>query len=94
MVAPIFVELKKQASFFIREKIRLARLALTDVTPIQLYDLFESLAFSRPRGVMWVDLLRQVGGGGDEGESGGTGRAHDGADLQGGLRARGLLARR
>lgn len=36
MVVPLFVELKKQASFFLREKIRIARLALTDVTPTQL----------------------------------------------------------
>ncbi|CAA7398119.1 unnamed protein product [Spirodela intermedia] len=36
MVVPLFVELKKQASFFLREKIRIARLVLTDVTPTQL----------------------------------------------------------
>lgn len=34
--APFFHEIKKQASFFLREKIRSARLVLTDVTPIQL----------------------------------------------------------
>ncbi|CAA0811886.1 ENTH/VHS family protein [Striga hermonthica] len=31
-----FHELKKQASFFLKEKIKSARLALTDVTPAQL----------------------------------------------------------
>ncbi|XP_021841664.1 epsin-3 [Spinacia oleracea] len=31
-----FLELKKQASFFIKEKIKTARLVLTDVTPAQL----------------------------------------------------------
>ncbi|KAK1320546.1 hypothetical protein QJS10_CPA03g01611 [Acorus calamus] len=34
--APFLDELKKQASFFFKEKIRTARLALTDVTPAQL----------------------------------------------------------
>lgn len=34
---PIFQEFKKQASFFFKEKIKTARLALTDVTPAQLY---------------------------------------------------------
>ncbi|KAL0460311.1 UNVERIFIED_CONTAM: Clathrin interactor EPSIN 1 [Sesamum latifolium] len=34
--APIFHEFKKQASFFFKEKIKTARLALTDVTPVQL----------------------------------------------------------
>ncbi|PKI61708.1 epsin-3 [Punica granatum] len=33
---PFFREFKKQASFFLKEKIKSARLALTDVTPIQL----------------------------------------------------------
>lgn len=33
---PIFKEFKKQASFFLKEKIKTARLALTDVTPVQL----------------------------------------------------------
>lgn len=33
---PFFHELKKQASFFFKEKIRTARLALTDVTPAEL----------------------------------------------------------
>ncbi|XP_052184510.1 epsin-3 [Diospyros lotus] len=36
MGSPIFHELKKQASFFFKEKIKTARLALTDVTPAQL----------------------------------------------------------
>ncbi|KAL6967510.1 hypothetical protein U1Q18_033320 [Sarracenia purpurea var. burkii] len=34
--APFFHEFKKQASFFFKEKIKTARLALTDVTPAQL----------------------------------------------------------
>ncbi|XP_062015005.1 uncharacterized protein LOC133731639 [Rosa rugosa] len=34
--APLFHELKKQASFFFKEKIKNARLVLTDVTPAQL----------------------------------------------------------
>ncbi|KAL8129033.1 hypothetical protein V2J09_018188 [Rumex salicifolius] len=34
--APLFNEFKKQASFYIKEKIKTARLALTDVTPAQL----------------------------------------------------------
>ncbi|KAA8543888.1 hypothetical protein F0562_021935 [Nyssa sinensis] len=36
MGAPFFNEFKKQASFFLKEKIKTARLALTDVTPAQL----------------------------------------------------------
>ncbi|WOL16572.1 hypothetical protein Cni_G25359 [Canna indica] len=36
MGSPLFNELKKQASFFLKEKIRSARLVLTDVTPVQL----------------------------------------------------------
>ncbi|KAI9081959.1 hypothetical protein K1719_036221 [Acacia pycnantha] len=36
MGTPIFHEFKKQASFFLKEKIKTARLALTDVTPAQL----------------------------------------------------------
>ncbi|KAI3450409.1 hypothetical protein Pfo_007074 [Paulownia fortunei] len=36
MNGPIFHEFKKQASFFLKEKIKTARLALTDVTPAQL----------------------------------------------------------
>ncbi|XP_057484103.1 uncharacterized protein LOC130770626 [Actinidia eriantha] len=36
MGSPFFHELKKQASFFFKEKIKTARLALTDVTPAQL----------------------------------------------------------
>ncbi|KAI3751372.1 hypothetical protein L2E82_22456 [Cichorium intybus] len=36
MGSPSFHELKKQASFFLKEKIKTARLALTDVTPAQL----------------------------------------------------------
>ncbi|KAM7527782.1 hypothetical protein LguiB_031192 [Lonicera macranthoides] len=36
MGAPFFSEFKKHASFFFKEKIKTARLALTDVTPAQL----------------------------------------------------------
>lgn len=36
MGTPFFHELKKQASFFFREKVKNARLALTDVTPAEL----------------------------------------------------------
>jgi epsin len=36
MGAPSFHEFKKQASFFLKEKIKTARLALTDVTPAEL----------------------------------------------------------
>ncbi|KAF3794067.1 Clathrin interactor 1 [Nymphaea thermarum] len=36
MGTPFFSEMKKQASFFLRDKLRSARLALTDVTPAQL----------------------------------------------------------
>ncbi|KAF7805459.1 epsin-3-like [Senna tora] len=36
MGTPLFSEFKKQASFFLKEKIKTARLALTDVTPAQL----------------------------------------------------------
>ncbi|XP_059660736.1 ENTH domain-containing protein C794.11c-like [Cornus florida] len=36
MGAPFFHQFKKQASFFFKEKIKTARLALTDVTPAQL----------------------------------------------------------
>lgn len=36
MGTPFFHEFKKQASFFFKEKIKTARLALTDVTPAQL----------------------------------------------------------
>ncbi|XP_071712689.1 ENTH domain-containing protein C794.11c-like [Rutidosis leptorrhynchoides] len=36
MGSPSFQEIKKQASFFLKEKIKTARLALTDVTPAEL----------------------------------------------------------
>lgn len=39
---PSFREFKKQASFFLKEKIKTARLALTDVTPAQLYVSFNT----------------------------------------------------
>jgi hypothetical protein len=40
MGTPSFLELKKQASFFFKEKLKTARLALTDVTPLQLLVFF------------------------------------------------------
>ncbi|KAL0436823.1 UNVERIFIED_CONTAM: Clathrin interactor EPSIN 1 [Sesamum radiatum] len=49
MDAPILHEFKKQASFFLKEKIKTARLALTDVTPAQL--LVEEAANGNPGGV-------------------------------------------
>ncbi|KAL6123707.1 hypothetical protein ACLB2K_076226 [Fragaria x ananassa] len=36
MSSPLFYELKKQASSFLKEKIKTARLALTDVTPAEI----------------------------------------------------------
>jgi len=36
MGTPLFHEFKKQASFFLKEKFKTARLALTDVTPGEL----------------------------------------------------------
>ncbi|CAI0443161.1 unnamed protein product [Linum tenue] len=36
MGSPILAEFKRQASFYLKEKIKTARLALTDVTPAQL----------------------------------------------------------
>ncbi|KAJ0248332.1 ENTH/VHS family protein [Hirschfeldia incana] len=36
MGTPSFLDLKKQASFFFKEKLKTARLVLTDVTPLQL----------------------------------------------------------
>lgn len=36
MGSPVFHEFKRQASFFFKEKIKTARLALTDVTPVEL----------------------------------------------------------
>ncbi|KAF7120381.1 hypothetical protein RHSIM_Rhsim13G0083100 [Rhododendron simsii] len=47
MAAPSFHEFKKQASFFLKEKIKTARLALTDVTPAQL--LTEEATNGNPR---------------------------------------------
>ncbi|KAL2239764.1 UNVERIFIED_CONTAM: Clathrin interactor EPSIN 1 [Sesamum indicum] len=49
MDAPILHEFKKQASFFLKEKIKSARLALTDVTPAQL--LAEEATNANPGGV-------------------------------------------
>jgi len=36
MATPLFRDFKKQASFFLKEKFKTARLALTDVTPAEL----------------------------------------------------------
>jgi epsin len=36
MGSPLLHEFKRQASFFFKEKIKTARLALTDVTPTEL----------------------------------------------------------
>ncbi|KAK4408569.1 Clathrin interactor EPSIN 1 [Sesamum angolense] len=49
MDVPILHEFKKQASFFLKEKIKTARLALTDVTPAQL--LAEEATNGNPGGV-------------------------------------------
>ncbi|KAK6137997.1 hypothetical protein DH2020_028251 [Rehmannia glutinosa] len=48
MNAPSFHDFKKQASFFLKEKIKTARLALTDVTPAQL--LAEEATNGKPGG--------------------------------------------
>lgn len=37
MQNPVFHELKKHASFFIKDKIKTARLAVTDVTEEEMY---------------------------------------------------------
>ncbi|KAJ4766985.1 ENTH/VHS family protein [Rhynchospora pubera] len=46
MGTPIFDGLKQQASFYLKEKIRSARLVLTDVTPVQL--LVEEVTSGKP----------------------------------------------
>ncbi|KAL8501718.1 hypothetical protein ACS0TY_021005 [Phlomoides rotata] len=46
---PNFHEFKKQASFFLKEKIKTARLALTDVTPAQL--MVEEATNENPEGL-------------------------------------------
>ncbi|CAI0474861.1 unnamed protein product [Linum tenue] len=53
--ASSFLEFKKQASFFFREKIKTARLALTDVTPAQL--LTEDATSGNP----WAPDTRTLG---------------------------------
>ncbi|XP_068669142.1 ENTH domain-containing protein C794.11c [Aristolochia californica] len=55
MGTPFFHELKKQASFFLREKIKNARLALTDVTPAEL--LTEEATNGNP----WAPDTRTMG---------------------------------
>ncbi|KAJ9698397.1 hypothetical protein PVL29_007467 [Vitis rotundifolia] len=55
MGAPFFHEFKKQASFFFKEKIKTARLALTDVTPAQL--LTEEVTGGNP----WSPDTRTMG---------------------------------
>ncbi|GAB4860164.1 hypothetical protein Ancab_011642 [Ancistrocladus abbreviatus] len=52
---PFFHEFKKQASFFLKEKIKTARLALTDVTPAQL--LTEEATNGNP----WAPDTRTLG---------------------------------
>ncbi|KAJ4843053.1 hypothetical protein Tsubulata_026628, partial [Turnera subulata] len=55
MGSPIIHELKKQASFFLKEKIKTARLALTDVTPVQ--QLTEEITNGDP----WAPEARTMG---------------------------------
>ncbi|MQL87754.1 hypothetical protein Taro_020300, partial [Colocasia esculenta] len=55
MGTPFFLELKKQASCFFKDKIRTARLALTDVTPAQL------LAEEATNGNPWAPDTRTMG---------------------------------
>ncbi|XP_065866087.1 uncharacterized protein [Euphorbia lathyris] len=55
MSTPSFHDFKKQASFFLKEKIKSARLALTDVTPAQL--LTEEAANGNP----WAPDTRILG---------------------------------
>lgn len=55
MGTPFFHELKKQASFFLKEKIKTARLALTDVTPAEL--LTEETTNGNP----WAPDTRTMG---------------------------------
>ncbi|EHA8591757.1 epsin-3 [Cocos nucifera] len=55
MGTPFFHELKKQASYFFKEKIRTARLALTDVTPAEL--LTEEATNGNP----WAPDTRTMG---------------------------------
>ncbi|XP_008802749.2 epsin-2-like [Phoenix dactylifera] len=55
MGTPFFHELRKQASYFFKEKIRTARLALTDVTPAEL--LTEEATNGNP----WAPDARTMG---------------------------------
>ncbi|XP_008802779.1 clathrin interactor 1 [Phoenix dactylifera] len=55
MGTPFFHELKKQASYFFKEKIRTARLALTDVTPAEL------LTKEATNGNPWAPDARTMG---------------------------------
>ncbi|XP_007016428.2 PREDICTED: epsin-3 [Theobroma cacao] len=55
MGSPFFHEFKKQASFFLKEKIKTARLALTDVTPAQL------LTEEATNGNTWTPDTRTLG---------------------------------
>lgn len=54
MGTPSFLDLKKQASFFFKEKLKTARLALTDVTPLQLLVFFPLFCFSCNRLTSWA----------------------------------------
>ncbi|OVA18827.1 Epsin domain [Macleaya cordata] len=55
MGTPFFHEFKKQASFFLKEKIKTARLVLTDVTPAEL--LTEEATNGNP----WAPDTRTMG---------------------------------
>lgn len=57
MDAPFFHELRRQASSYLTGKIRSARLALTDVTPTQLYVAPPRPALSF---VMYLALLKAL----------------------------------
>ncbi|KAK8598481.1 hypothetical protein V6N13_094450 [Hibiscus sabdariffa] len=55
MASPFFHEFKKQASFFLKEKIKTARLVLTDVTPAQL------LTEEATKGNTWAPNTQTLG---------------------------------
>jgi hypothetical protein len=58
MDAPFFHELRRQASSYLTGKIRSARLALTDVTPTQLYvNPLSLINFVPLRSVLYVSML-------------------------------------
>nr|GMD02017.1 ENTH domain-containing protein C794.11C-like [Ipomoea batatas] len=59
MDAPLLHEFKRQASFFLREKIKTARLALTDVTPAEMKRLTEE-ATNGDLGAANVQAMRLI----------------------------------